>query len=847
MDRVALEKKPNPPVHDADSDKAAGNIIALDDHEADEFYGSSTTQAYRLKSELFASQGIGSVQPPIEQELPDIVSVSYSSLAYYAGLILGASFWGISSDLIGRRPAFNYTVLIAGIFLCTVAGSMNFVTFSALWAVIGTAAGGNVPVGSMMFLEFVPRRSPPISSHCIDRMVEPRSIDCLLGGMGLLGQLQLPNRRDSSNLSPSRYTMITLGAMALLFTLLRLFVFKLPETPRYLLSQGRDEDAVAAVNHVARQNGRPEPLTIGMLREIDMRLGATPSENGAHARLSTKQVVSENLRSFRGEHYRALFATSKLCRHTIITWVIWLTIGIGYPLYFNFLPSYLATKFTQSSTLDLTYRNYCITSAVGIVGPLSAAVGVNTTLGRRYMMGISSVVTAVFLFAYVGVNSSTASLAFSCITSILANFVAQHNNENSCWVVLYGKVYDVTHLLSSHPGGAQAILRVGGIDATDDFDPIHPPETMRSLQAAQIGSIDRDEEPFCASHTTGPTNEIDVNTLLNLDEIEQAARKVISKKAWAYYYSASDDKITKDFNTQVYRSLLLRPRVFVDCQKCDVETELLGWRLGLPIYISPTAMARLGHPSGEAGLAEACRVFGALQIIANNSSLSLEQVVANAAPTQVFGWQLYVQRDRSASEAMLARVNKLDAIKFVVLTLDAPVSGKREDDERINMQAHPAGSVSAQLFAGTDPSLTWHETLQWLSRHTMKPIILKGLQTHEDVAIAARYTPLVSAVILSNHGGRSLDTAPPAVHTLLEIRKYFKALCLGAKAVGIGRPALWGLGAGGVKGVERTLQRASPILFCNCWWPSANMPSSSCSQLQRCGATNLSDAAQCQG
>ncbi|GAB1195458.1 hypothetical protein APSETT444_004717 [Aspergillus pseudonomiae] len=434
------------------------------------------------------------------------------------------------------------------------------------------------------------------------------------------------------------------------------------------------------------------------------------------------------------------------------------------------------------------------------------------------------------------------------MSKVFANAeVAQHNNENSCWVVLYGKVYDVnlpcglnvspsqradrdqvTHLLSSHPGGAQAILRVGGIDATDDFDPIHPPETMQSLQSAQIGSIDRDEEPFCASHTTGPTNKIDVNTLLNLDEIEQAARKVISKKAWAYYYSASDDKITKDFNTQVYRSLLLRPRVFVDCQKCDVETELLGWRLGLPIYISPTAMARLGHPSGEAGLAEACRVFGALQIIANNSSLSPEQVVANAAPTQVFGWQLYVQRDRSASEAMLARVNKLDAIKFVVLTLDAPVSGKREDDERINMQAHPAGSVSAQLFAGTDPSLTWHETLQWLSRHTMKPIILKGLQTHEDVAIAARYTPLVSAVILSNHGGRSLDTAPPAVHTLLEIRKYcpyafmkmevwvdggirrgtdvVKALCLGANAVGIGRPALWGLGAGGVKGVERTLQ-----------------------------------------
>jgi hypothetical protein len=99
-----------------------------------------------------------------------------------------------------------------------------------------------------------------------------------------------------------------------------------------------------------------------------------------------------------------------------------LTPGIGYPLYFNFLPSYLATKFTENSTLYPTYRNYCITSAVGIVGPISAAVAVNTRLGRRLMMSISAVVTAVFLFAYVEVNSTAADLAFSCITSLLANF-----------------------------------------------------------------------------------------------------------------------------------------------------------------------------------------------------------------------------------------------------------------------------------------------------------------------------------------------------------------------------------------------------------------------------------------
>ena len=225
-----------------------------------------------------------------------------------------------------------------------------------------------------------------------------------------------------------------------------------------------------------------------------------------------------------------------------------------------------------------------------------------------------------------------------------------------------------------------------------------------------------------------------------------------------------------------------------------------------------------------------------------------EQIVQDAAPDQVFGWQLYVQTDRKKSEAMLARINKLKAIKFIVLTLDAPVPGKREDDERGNTVGASApvpsatkaadksageinnggGGVGRQLFAGTDPTLTWKETLPWLAKHTDLPIVLKGLQTHEDAYIASLHTPQVKGIILSNHGGRALDTAPPAVHTLLEIRKYcpevfdklevwidggirrgtdvVKALCLGARGVGIGRPALWGLGAGGVEGVKRTLQ-----------------------------------------
>lgn len=343
------------------------------------------------------------------------------------------------------------------------------------------------------------------------------------------------------------------------------------------------------------------------------------------------------------------------------------------------------------------------------------------------------------------------------------------------------------------------------------------------------------------------TEEKPMESLLNLDEIEDVATGKVSKKAWAYYYSAADDKVSKHANTEVFRSIQLRPKVFVDCTECNLDTTLLDNRVSLPIYVCPAAMARLGHPAGEAGIAEACRSFGALQIISNMASMTPEQIVADAAPNQAFGWQLYVHSDRIKSERMLARINKLSAIKFVALTLDSPVTGKREDDERsgniITVMNKPSSdealnpktdndegptSKSDPIFKGLDPSLTWTETLKWLAKHTDLPIVLKGIQTHEDAYIATLYTPQVKGIILSNHGGRSLDTAPPAVHTLLEIRKYcpevfdkievwidggikrgtdvVKALCLGARGVGIGRAALWGLGAGGVDGVKRTLQ-----------------------------------------
>ena len=180
-------------------------------------------------------------------------------------------------------------------------------------------------------------------------------------------------------------------------------------------------------------------------------------------------------------------------------------------------------------------------------------------------------------------------------------------------------------------------------------------------------------------------------------------------------------------------------------------------------------MARLAHPTGEAGIAKACSRFGALQMISNNASMTPEQIISEARPGQIFAWQLYAQIDRKKSEAMLARINKIPSIKFVVLTLDAPVPGKREDDERSQnvaaglpvtsaVQSGSAskpnegggGGIGKSLFAGTSPKLTWKNTLPWLAQHTRLPLVLKGIQTHEDAYLASLHAPQVKGIILSN-------------------------------------------------------------------------------------------------
>ncbi|KAL8276641.1 hypothetical protein RQP46_010990 [Phenoliferia psychrophenolica] len=416
-------------------------------------------------------------------------------------------------------------------------------------------------------------------------------------------------------------------------------------------------------------------------------------------------------------------------------------------------------------------------------------------------------------------------------------------------MIISGQVYDLTEFAPSHPGGLKILLKYAGKDATEEYDPIHPPGTIEEAlpKSKHLGPVDMatvvqvKPESTAASGVAAPPT---LTGCLNLNDIERAAEVLLKAKAWAYYASAADDERTKNWNNEAFNLVRLRPRVLRDVTHADVSSTMLGHKMSLPIFISPAAMGRLAHPDGEKALARVAGASGFPYIVSANASISFEEIAALAVSGQTLFYQLYVNRDRKKTEEQLRKVVKA-GYKGICVTVDAPVAGKRERDERSKLDAESASdpsmrdavttsdalkagaepvasaSLSAVMFSYVDASLSWSD-LAWIKSVTNLPIIVKGIQTAEDAALAVQHG--VEGILLSNHGGRQLEGAPSALETLLEIRRYepgvfgktevyvdggirrgtdvLKALALGATAVGVGRPFMYAL-AFGQPGVQK--------------------------------------------
>lgn len=331
---------------------------------------------------------------------------------------------------------------------------------------------------------------------------------------------------------------------------------------------------------------------------------------------------------------------------------------------------------------------------------------------------------------------------------------------------------------------------------------------------------------------------------LNTFDYEHNAKEVLSQTTWDYYSSGAWSELTLKDNLAAFERFKLRPRVLVDVSHRNLQTSILGQPIEFPVLIAPTAFHCLAHPEGELASAKAANHAGTMMILSTLSTKSIEEVsqvrtALNPNIGQIF--QLYVHRDRELTRSLVERAYTA-GFCAICLTVDTPMLGKRERDSRNQFTLPP--ELELANFRGTklaldgdiqqtesglftyvqqqiSPAITWAD-LDWLASISPLPIMVKGILRGDDAIRAIEHG--AKAIVVSNHGGRQLDGAISTLDALEEvvnavdgrcevlvdggIRRgvdILKALSLGAKAVLIGRPVLWGLSIAGSEGVAHVL------------------------------------------
>jgi len=324
-----------------------------------------------------------------------------------------------------------------------------------------------------------------------------------------------------------------------------------------------------------------------------------------------------------------------------------------------------------------------------------------------------------------------------------------------------------------------------------------------------------------------------VDHVFTLAEFEAHAETCMSAMAFAYVAGGAADELTMRANCEDWKRIRLAPRILVDVSQISLKTEILGQQLDLPIMLAPAAFHRLCCAEGELATVEGANQEGAGLVLSSFSTVAVEEVAA--AARQPLWFQLYTQKDKTLTQEMVRRAEAAGC-KALCVTVDTPILGARHRESRTQFNL-PAdfklpnlnlGSVSHRPVRSAiysellNPALTWKD-IEWLCSIAKVPVVLKGVLNPEDASLAVNSG--ASAIIVSNHGARNLDTVPSTAEALpLVIKKVqgklpvlvdggirrgtdvLKALALGAKAVLIGRPYLYALAYAGAEGVARVIE-----------------------------------------
>lgn len=323
--------------------------------------------------------------------------------------------------------------------------------------------------------------------------------------------------------------------------------------------------------------------------------------------------------------------------------------------------------------------------------------------------------------------------------------------------------------------------------------------------------------------------------LVNVNEFKELAREALPKMYFDFYAGGADDEYSLRENVEAFHRIMFRPRILRDVSRIDMSTAVLGYNISAPILIAPTAMHKLAHLDGEVATARAAAACNTIMVLSFMSTCTVEEVASSCNAVRFF--QLYVYKRRDITSLMVQRAER-NGYKAIVLTVDVPRLGRREADIKNKMIApqlknfegllstevvNDKGSNLEAFASGTlDASLCWKD-IEWLRSVTNLPILIKGVLTREDAIKAVEAG--VNGIIVSNHGARQLDYVPATISVLEEIVQavrgklpvlvdggirrgtdIFKALALGARAVLVGRPVIYGLAAKGEYGVRRVIK-----------------------------------------
>jgi 4-hydroxymandelate oxidase len=307
--------------------------------------------------------------------------------------------------------------------------------------------------------------------------------------------------------------------------------------------------------------------------------------------------------------------------------------------------------------------------------------------------------------------------------------------------------------------------------------------------------------------------------LLSLFDFETEAHTRVSHGAWERISGGSADEITLRWNREAYDHIRLKPRILVDVSKLDTRVTLFGHELPFPILLAPTGGQRFIHPEGDVAAARGAAAANSIYVISSSASMKVEDIAKSTKGPVWF--QLYVQKDRAFTRDLVQRAED-SGCRALCVTVDSPTFGARNREDRAKKELPERELPNLKGKDYLDPSLTWKD-IDWLRSFARRPVLLKGVLNPDDAATAVKAG--ASGIIVSNHGARNLDTVPATIDALpLVVEKVagrvpvlvdggirrgtdiIKAFALGASAVQIGRPYLWGLGISGAEGVTRVVE-----------------------------------------